>query len=245
MKTRRLAFGLALLVLLAPSRPVAAQGIIVPGSGPVNLSMGGASTAAALDAAGANYWNPAAISALPFSEVVIGGQLFYPDIRLGSSIPRDGQVISGRTRSDSGLGLLSGLGVVYHDECSPLTYGLGLNTLAGAGVNYPGEANNPVLAPGGRLGVFAGGPVAASMTILQVAPSVAYKVTERLAVGFGPTVDVALISFDPAFFAAPDDASGDGIFTFPTGAHSRPFWGGGFRAGALFSVTDGLDVGFS
>jgi long-chain fatty acid transport protein len=83
------------------------------------------------------------------------------------------------------------------------------------------------------------------MTILQVAPSVSWKVTERLALGFGPTVDVAIISFDPAFFAAPDDASGDGIFTFPTGSHTRPFWGGGFRAGALFSVTDGLDVGFS
>ena len=59
-----------------------------------------------------------------------------------------------------------------------------------------------------------------------------------------PTVSVALVSFDPAFFGAPDDANGDGIGTFPTGSHSRPFWGGGVRAGAVYSLTDGLDVGF-
>src|SRR5262249_821764 len=30
----------------------------------------------------------------------------------------------------------------------------------------------------------------------------------------------------------------------PTGTHSRPFWGGGFRAGLVYSLTDRLDVGF-
>src|SRR5262249_5610444 len=52
-------------------------------------------------------------------------------------------------------------------------------------------------------------------------------------------------SVDPAFFGRPDDASGDGIFAFPTGSHTRPFWGGGFRAGVYCNVTDWLDVGFS
>jgi long-chain fatty acid transport protein len=53
-----------------------------------------------------------------------------------------------------------------------------------------------------------------------------------------------MASFDPAYFAPPDDANGDGIGTFPVGTHSRPFWGGGFRAGLVYSVTDRLDVGF-
>jgi long-chain fatty acid transport protein len=69
-------------------------------------------------------------------------------------------------------------------------------------------------------------------------------VTDRLVVGVGPTVDLTLQSFDPAFFAPPNDANGDGVGTFPSATHYRPFWGGGFRAGLVYSLTDTLDVGF-
>ena len=41
-----------------------AQGIALSGVGPVNRSMGGAATAAPIDAAGALMWNPASISGL-------------------------------------------------------------------------------------------------------------------------------------------------------------------------------------
>ena len=69
--------------------------------------------------------------------------------------------------------------------------------------------------------------------------------SDRLAIGGGPIVAVSVVSFDPAFFAPPNDASGDGLFSFPSGAHSRPFWGGGFRAGATYRITERLTAGFS
>jgi hypothetical protein len=40
------------------------HGIVIPGAGPVNRSMCGASVAAPIDAAGAMLWNPAAITGL-------------------------------------------------------------------------------------------------------------------------------------------------------------------------------------
>jgi long-chain fatty acid transport protein len=232
-----------LLAALATTGSVRAQGLILPGGGAAHLSMGGASTATPVDAIGALYWNPAAIGRLGHSEVSIGGAFTFPNFYLDSSAPGLFGPRSGRTRSDSGVGVTSNLGVVYQQEESPLTLGLGLNTLGGGGINFPGDLSNPLLSGVGPLRNVQG-PISANLAILQLAPTAAYKVTDRLVVGLGPTVSIALASFDPAYFAPPDDANGDGSGTFPTATHSRPFWGGGARAGLVYSVTDRLDVGF-
>lgn len=242
----RLRIGIALAafaaVLTAPSA-ASAQGLYLPGGGAAHTSMGGASSATPVDAIGALYWNPAAIGRLGRSEAAIGGAFLFPNFNVESTAPGPLGLRSGRTRSDSGVGIASSLGVVSQPEDSPFTYGLGLATLGGGGVNFPGDANNPILAGVGPLGNVQG-PIAANVILLQLTPTAAYKVSDRLVVGFGPTVDIAVTSFDPAYFAAPDDANGDGIGTFPTGSHSRPFWGGGLRAGLVYSVTDRLDAGF-
>jgi long-chain fatty acid transport protein len=228
--------------MLSPTS-ASAQGLYLPGGGGAHISMGGASTATPVDAIGALYWNPAAIGRLGRSEVSAGGAFLFPNVDLDSSAPgRDG-LRSGRTRSDSGVGITSNTGVVYQPDDSPLTFGMGLNTLAGSGVNFPGDVNNPILSGVGPLG-NAQGPIYANMILLQLSPTVAYKVTDRLVFGFGPTVSIAITSFDPAYFGKPDDANGDGVGSFPTASHSRPFWGGGFRAGFVYSLTERLDIGF-
>ncbi|MCE9563665.1 MAG: outer membrane protein transport protein [Planctomycetes bacterium] len=220
-----------------------AQGLYLPGGGAAHLSMGGASTATPVDAIGALYWNPAAIGRLGRSEVAVGGAFLFPNFHVDSTFPGPGGLKSGSTRSDSGVGLSSNIGIVdqYDDRW---TFGLALNTLGGGSVNFPGDPSNPILSPIGPLGNNVGGPIAASLTMFQLAPTVAYKITDRLVFGFGPTVSIALASFDPAYFGGADDANGDGLGTFPTGSHSYPFWGGGFRAGLVYSITDELDVGF-
>jgi long-chain fatty acid transport protein len=222
---------------------VSAQALYLPGGGAAHLSMGGASTATPVDAIGALYWNPAAIGRLGRSEVAIGAAFLFPDISLESTAPGPFGLRTGRTNSDSGVVPASSLGVVYQPDDSRLTYGLGMNTLAVGGVNYPGDASNPILAGIGPLGNVQG-PIAASMMILQITPTAAYKVTDRLWLGAGPTIDVAVTAFDPAYFGASDDANGDGIGTFPTGSHSRPFWGLGGRVGVVYALTDQVDVGF-
>src|SRR5262245_38282761 len=78
----------ALVVLALAAPPAQAQiGILFTGAGPVNRSMGGASTAAPLDASGALYWNPASISGLAGSSIDFGVELLYPQTRLASSVP--------------------------------------------------------------------------------------------------------------------------------------------------------------
>lgn len=232
---------LAAIVLLALPASAPAQGIILPGGGAAHLAMGGASTATPVDAIGALYWNPAGIGRLNRSEVAVGGAFLFPILNLSSTDPTGRQ--SGRTGSDSGTGVGSNLGVVYQPDEQPFTIGMGLNAIGGGSVNYPGDLRNPILSGIGPLGNVQG-PIYANMGLLQITPTAAYRVTDRLLIGAGPTIDIALASFDPAYFGAPDDANGDGIGTFPTATHMRPFWGGGFRAGLIYSLTERLDVGF-
>lgn len=235
----------ALLTALIPSTVSAQPGLYLPGAGAVQGGMAGVSTAAPLDALGALYWNPAAIGRLGRNEASIGGAFLYPDIYVSSSRPRlDGTIASGRTRSDSGFPLLPSLGVVTKmDESSPFTFGFGLTSLGGGGVNFPGDVNNPILSPTGPFGQVVLGPTFASMQLLQLNPSVSYQATDRLVVGVGPTVDLALVSFDPAYFAPPNQIPGFPN-TFNSATNARPYWGGGVRAGLVYSLTDSFDVGF-
>src|SRR6516225_3588816 len=85
-------FGLALVVtvLAVSAAPARAQfGLAVSGVGPINRSMGGASTAAPLDSAGALYWNSATIGALPSSEMEFGTGFVIPRTTLSSVVPAD------------------------------------------------------------------------------------------------------------------------------------------------------------
>jgi len=248
----------SLLILLASSflavfaaGGASAQGIISQGAGATHMSMAGASTAMGEDAAGALYWNPAVISGLPGSEAVIGAELLLPDLHLGSTVPAGafgplplvGQ--SGLTRSDSGLVPVTDVGVVYKPQDSQLSLGLGLMSLAAGGVNFPGTPGNPILDARGPLKQFILGPEAGSILILAIEPTVSYQLTDHLAIGIGPMLDVSLVSFDPAFFGPISQLNPLAPNQFPTGSHTRPFWGGGFRAGLTYKVMDHLVAGFS
>src|ERR1700722_5428895 len=78
------------LTLLCAAAPVggarAQYGTILSGTGPVNRSMAGASTAAPLSAAGALFWNPASISGLERSEVEVGAELIFPHSNVTSRV---------------------------------------------------------------------------------------------------------------------------------------------------------------
>ncbi|QDU23904.1 OmpP1/FadL family transporter [Urbifossiella limnaea] len=245
-RTCRLGLGVAVLLAAAPATANAQPGVYLPGAGATHAGMAGVSTATPIDAIGALYWNPAAIGRLGRNEASIGGAFVYPEIYVSSSrpAPLQGTVLSGRTRSDNGFPLIPTLGVVSKlDEESPLTFGTGLIALGGGGVNFPGDANNPILSPTGPFGQVVLGPTFANMQLLQLTPTVSYQVTDRLVVGVGPTVDITFVSFDPAYFAPPNQIPGQPN-TFLAATDSRPFWGGGVRAGLVYSVTDALDVGF-
>jgi long-chain fatty acid transport protein len=194
---------------------------VIPGAGAINRSMAGAGVAAPLDAAGSQFWNPASITALESSEFVVDLELLSVKTDLGSSF--GGPHVE--TSSDSGVSGLPTVAITFRRGDHPLTFGLGLFSLGGFGQNYPGSTTNPILSPAGV------GPVYSRLAILQLAPSAALQLTERLSIGFAPTVVMAEASLDPNAFDTPTAP-----LAYPPATHSRTHWGGGFHAGIYYET---------
>ncbi|MGH9463604.1 MAG: outer membrane protein transport protein, partial [Vicinamibacteria bacterium] len=205
-----------------------AQGVIFPSVGAVNRAMSGASTAAPLDPAGATYWNPATMSAFTQTEIYVGGDFVYGDTFMASSAEFLGA--AGENRSDSGLSAAPVIGVISRPGNSSYTFGLGIYSLLGRTVDFPGDSSNPVLAPFDPPRSFGFGPVSASLTGLQVSMLMSKQLSRYIAVGGGLTVDSVSLSLDPALFA---DRNANG--TYPPATNSRPRWGSGFQVGIYYS----------
>jgi len=227
----------AVAVLASTSSASAQQGLILSGVGPINRSMGGASTAAPIDSAGALYWNPASIVGLERSEMEFGVELLHANNNLSSFIeagslgPGFPPVnLGGDTESHAGWFAIPTFGFVYRPEGSCLTYGLGIYGVAGFGTNYRQDNSNPILnaPPPNGIGL---GSLFSQYQVLQVAPTVAYQVTDHLSIGLAPTFDLAELSVDPAFFATPN---ADG--SLPSTTHQRTNWGIGCQLGVYYTT---------
>ena len=213
------------LTAIVPSSSLQAQGIALTGIGPVNRAMGGAGTAAPLDAMGALHWNPGSISALPTNELSFGMELLSANINLSSTIGG----VTNTTSGDAGWSMIPAIGWVHHLEGTPMTIGLGLVGVGGFKNNMPLDPANPLLA---AL------PAAyASSEIMQIAPTLSYQLTEQLSVGFAPTITTVNLTLDPL---------GPPVSPVLTTAQGNPMqWGAGFQAGAYFKGDNGIDAGFT
>jgi long-chain fatty acid transport protein len=187
---------------------------------------------------------------LPNSQLETGAELLFVHTRvdsslspgsLGPGIPLVG--LAGSTSSDTGAAPLPTVALAYLPEGSPLGFGLGIFALAGFGVNYAGSTNPILTAPPPAGAGF--GPVYSNLQVLQIHPAVAYQLTDRLSVGAGPTVNLAMLALDPWVLAPPDNANGNGFPTYPHGTHMSTTWGAGFNVGAYYRADVwGLGVSF-
>ena len=231
MPRKILASFCTLLVLTAcvQSNSLHAQGIALTGVGPVNRSMGGAGTAAPLDALGALHWNPGSIGALPRNELAFGMELLSADVKLSSTVGG----VSGTTSGDPGWVTIPAIGWVHHMEGTPVTVGLGLFGVGGFKNNMPLDPTNPLLSGPPFLG-----PAFASSEIMQIAPTIAYQLSEQISVGFAPTITTVTLNLDPL---------GPSVITpAPTpGQGNRMHWGLGFQTGVYYRGDNDIDAGFS
>ncbi len=237
---------LAVAVVLVGTAPARAQlGAVLSGMGPVNRGMGGISTAP-VGSLGALYWNPAVITGLPSSETEFGAELLSARARLSSRVPANAfgpglppGGLSGSTNSSNGVAPLPAIGIVYQpDEDPVLTYGFALVGAGGFGVNYPGSTTNPILTPPPPNGVGMG-PIYSNFQLLQLLPTVAVRLTERLSFGFAPMIDLAYLSVDPGALFPPSAAG------YPAATHNQTSWGAGFQTGLYYHLPSGWHFGVS
>lgn len=221
------------------------QGVFIPSVGAVNQSMGGATVAAPIDSIGSLAWNPAAISGLQNSEVAFGLGLVLPTTSLSSAIPALG--LADTTDSEPGVAPVPTIGIVHHVADSQWTVGLGIFGIGGFSSNYPSSTTNPILLPQPSAAAPLGGlgQVFAQAQIFQIVPTISYAVSERFSIGFAPTVTLAGLIVNPLVFAPPNDANGDGVFSYGPGAGTRMAWGGGFQVGGYWTTETCWNFGLS
>ncbi len=242
--------GIALCVALCGAGTVFGQaGVILTGQGAINRSMAGASTAAPIDASGALYWNPAGIIGLNRSEMEFGLEGLYPQTEVSSTVAAGAlgpgtpsQTLSGATRAENSMFSLPSLGFVYLPDDPAWAFGLGLFSVGGFGVDYPASIDNPILAkPPYGVGQ---GSVYSNYQVLEIVPTAAYRVTDRLSVGFAPTLALSLLQLNPGLVGAPSIGP-DGTVTYPALTNTRYAFGGGFQVGVYYSLDDGWALGSS
>jgi long-chain fatty acid transport protein len=202
--------------------------------------MGGVAVANPQSPSSALYWNPATMTGFDRSELDFGIEFLLLDTHLSSQFPAGSRApdvppvgLSGRTISNSSAFPLPNAGLVYRPEESPLTFGLGLNAVAGFGVDYPGSTTNPILSARQPFGVGVG-PVFSNYQVLQISPSVAYQVTDRLTVAAAPNLDIGFLQFSPGLFLTPD--INNGLATYPPATGARTSWGAGVTVGLYYQA---------
>lgn len=243
LSTGRTAALLTVLVLgVCTSTAFAQFGPVMSAAGPINRSMGGASTAAPLSAAGALMWNPATLSGLQRNELEVGAELIFPHASVSSFYPANtfgpGAPpidLSGQSASEDSVFAMPTIALAFRPENSDFTFGFGAFAVAGFGLDYAGSITNPLLTPPPPVGLGFG-PVFSQYQVLQLAPALVYDVTDELSISVSPLLDIGSAQLDPASIAAPDDANGDGFATYPSGTHSQQSWGAGFSLGAYYQT---------
>lgn len=235
---RRGSIGFVWLMSIVVSGNALAQGIIFPSTGAKHRSVAGASTAAPLDAAGATYWNPAAMAGLDESQIFIGVDFMYADTFLDSRV--EATDAFGSNRSDSGLAAFPSIAIASRPENSDYTWGLNLRSIVGRAIDFPGSEFNPILKPFDPPDSLGVGPVGARLSGLQIDPMMSIDLSDKLSVGFGGMVTAMSLSADPAFFTT---RNADGLF--PPATQGRPRWGFGFQGGVLYRPNKIMSVGAS
>lgn len=211
------------------------QGAAFRGMGAVNESMGGAATACPLDAAGVSMWNPAAMMGLQNSEISVNFGLALANSELTSTLP-DG--LGGQTsESETGAVPIPSVAIVKRDQCSRWATGFSFGAVGGSRTNYSSAAitENPILSNS----QYGYGNLNSNIQVLQLAPNVAYAVTDKLSLSAGLTVNMAEMNCDPLFlvegYAQPSDAL--------VGSGGRWIWGAGFQLGAYYDTMMGWKFG--
>ena len=226
------AVGVLVAGTLAACPLASGQGIALRGVSPVNESMAGCATACPLDSAGALHWNPATISGLPCSDISFGMELILPTSTLASRF--DALHMAGSDQSEAGVVPVPNMAFVCKTADSPWSYGLGLFGVGGSAVNYPASLSNPILTPQPPNGIGLG-RLSANVDVYQIVPTVSYQLTERLSIGFAPTITMARLFASPLFLGPKNDADGDGDAAWSPGVGTRYMWGGGFQLGAFYA----------
>jgi long-chain fatty acid transport protein len=242
------AFWLTVLLLAPPAW--AQSGHVLNGIGAAGQGWAGAGMANPQDGLTALHWNPGALTHTTRSTLYLSMQMLAPSGTVASTVNQGAfgpfgppATLSGSTDSNAGPFPIPALGYIHASEDSPWVFGFSAFGVGGFGVDYDLDPNNPILTPQPPNG-FGFGQLVSEFALLQVSPTAAYRLSDRVSVGFAPTFNYATLKVGPFPAASPDDANGDGFPTYPR-APKAGATGFGAQAGIQYDAPSGLRLAAS
>jgi len=242
---------MVLTVLTFSSVSWAQTGHVMSGVGAMDQSMSGAGNVALpLDGLSGLYANPASISSFSGMSLDFSIQLMQPNGSIYSTVQQGAfgpgfpnTTLTGSTESEAGPFPIPALAFIYAPEQSRWAFGFSTYGVGGFGVDYELTPTNPITTPQAPNG-FGFGSIPSEFQLLQIAPTVSYKVMENISVGFSPIVNRSSLEVNPFPAAPPDDANGDGFYTYPNGPRTSA-WGTGYAIGLMIRDFNNFNVGIS
>lgn len=191
----------------------------------VNAGDAGAGGAAIAEDASTGFINPAGLTRLQNKQVVLSGAFinarstFEGTTQLNTNTP-----VSGASRGND-----SAIIPAFHFAApinQNLVFGVGLSAPFGLGTRYGNNAFTRYVA------------TTTNIEVLDLAPSLGFKVTDKLSLGIG--ADIEKVS------AELESIAGNGNTAYDSLSHTEASdWGYGYHAGALYEFTPATRVGLS
>ena len=222
MWNQRYLFTLGLICFLCPSLGHA-QALRFQPQGAVAAGQGNAFAAQADDAS-AIYYNPAGLSQVDGVQAISGTALLGGSVKFNSPTGRDSRGDFGSSVAlppPSHSYVSANLGAFGWDSLSKVTVGLGLISPFGLNIRYPLD------------GPFNTAITTAALPLIDIKPTVAYKLNDQLAIGV--SADIYTFASFLGQGQAEQKQVGAGVFGIPAGA-SVEFNGNGTGAGATVSL---------
>jgi long-chain fatty acid transport protein len=216
-------YSLVVVVLLLLPSHTSAQAIRFQPQGAAAAGQGNAFAAQADDAS-AIHFNPAGLTQVEGVQSIVGTNLMGGSIQYKNSAGLD-------TRGDFGGSIASpppshfylsaNLGALGASTFSPVTLGIGLTSPFGTNIRYPID------------GPFNTAVTTAALPLIDIKPTVAYKLNDQLAIGV--SADIYTFASFLGQGHGEQKQVGAGVFGIPAGA-SVEFNGNGTGAGATVSL---------
>lgn len=250
---------IAVLTFLFTAIPhvYAQSGHVMNGVGPTDQSMSGAGMAAPQDALTALHWNPASLTRLDGRILDVSLQLMMPTGAISSSVqagafgPDMGPEadLYGSTESSAGPFPIPSVGYAYAHPDSRLAYGFSVFGVGGFGVDYEGatlQNMNPILTPQMANGGMGFGALSSSFMLMQISPTVAWRLTDHVSVGLAPTLNLAQLELSVFPATAPilidPQNPMSGLYPDAPAAWAK---GLGFQAGVHVTPSESFEIGLS
>jgi len=250
-KRKYFASTLAAFLFAMVSTATGQNGHVMSGVGAVDQAMSGAgSVSLPLDGVSALYANPAGIAGMEGMMLDVSLQIMEPSGTLYSSIQQDAfgpnfpsTTMVGSTESKAGPFPIPAVGFVYAPSTSRWSFGFSAFGVGGFGVDYELTPTNPITTPQAPNG-FGFGAIPSEFQLLQISPTVAYKITDKFAIGVSPILNRSSLKVNPFPAAPPDDGNNDGFYSYPDGPQTSA-WGTGYAVGFILRDLSNFHFGFS